>query len=141
MNRRDFWKIVVVTSLISTGLVLFFLRWPSPPPTRAEFDQSGASSFDTAISDEEKVNIRIYETLSSGVVNVTSTTVDYNFFLEPIPREGVGSGFFLDSQGHIATNYHVIQDATRLEVDPLSVRPRATRRQSSGLTPLMTSPC
>jgi len=116
MNRRDFWKLVIVTSLISTGLVLFFLRWPSPPPTRAEFNQSGASSFDTAVSDEEKVNIRIYETLSSGVVNVTSTTVDYNFFLEPIPREGVGSGFFLDSDGHIATNYHVIQDATRLEV-------------------------
>ncbi len=116
MNRRDFWKLVLISSLISTGLVLFFLRWPSPPPTRAEFDQSDALTFDTTLSEEEEVNIRIYETLSPGVVNVISTTVDYNFFLEPIPREGVGSGFFLDSQGHIATNYHVIQNAARLEV-------------------------
>ncbi|RPI24215.1 MAG: PDZ domain-containing protein [Acidobacteria bacterium] len=116
MNRRDFWKLVFVTSLISTGLVLFFLRWPSPPATKAVFEQSDARSFDTAVSDEEKVNIRIYETLGPGVVNVISTTVDYNFFLEAIPREGVGSGFFLDSNGHIATNYHVIQEAQRLEV-------------------------
>jgi S1-C subfamily serine protease len=116
MSRRDFWKIVVFSSIISAGLVLFFLRWPSPPPTQAEFSQDGARTFDTPLTDEEKTNIEIYQALSPGVVNVTSITVDYNFWLEPIPREGVGSGFFLDTNGHIATNYHVIQDAQKLEV-------------------------
>lgn len=41
---------------------------------------------------------------------------------EPMPRErnvpmrGVGSGLILDSQGHILTNYHVIQDVSRIQV-------------------------
>jgi len=116
MNRKDFLKLVAVTSILSAGIVLFFLRWPSPPASRAEFSQKGAQTFDTPLSEQEKVNIRIYETLGPGVVNVTSITVDYNFWLEPIPREGVGSGFFIDNAGHIVTNFHVIQNAEKLEV-------------------------
>jgi S1-C subfamily serine protease len=116
MTRRDFWKIVAASSAITTAVVVFLLQWPSPAPTRAEFSQASARSFDNPLSDDEKTNIEIYEALSAGVVNITSITVDYNFWLEAIPREGVGSGFFIDSQGHIATNYHVIQDAEKLEV-------------------------
>jgi S1-C subfamily serine protease len=116
MSRSDFLKLVIICSLISTGLVLFFLRWPAPPPIRAELVQTGAQVFDTVLDEEEKNNIRIYETLGPGVVNITSITVDYNFWLQPIPREGVGSGFFIDADGRIATNYHVIQDAEKLEV-------------------------
>jgi len=116
MSRKDFWKLVLLSSVISAGLVLFFLRWPSPPPIRAEFSQNGARTFDTQLTDVEKTNIQIYETLGPGVVNVTSITVDYNFWLQPIPREGVGSGFFIDTEGHIATNFHVIQNAEKLEV-------------------------
>jgi S1-C subfamily serine protease len=116
MSRREFLKLVIICSLISTGLVLFFLRWPAPPPTSAELVQTGTQTFDTLLDQEEKNNIRIYETLGPGVVNVTSITVDYNFWLQPIPREGVGSGFFIDTEGHIATNYHVIQDAEKLDV-------------------------
>ena len=116
MKNRDFWKLVAVSSLISAGLVLFFLRWPAPAPIRAEFSQPETESFDTNISQEEAVNIRIYETFSPGVVNVTSTTLEWNFWFEPVPRQGVGSGFVIDKKGHIITNYHVIENAKRLDV-------------------------
>ncbi len=65
---------------------------------------------------EELTNIGVYKRLLPSVVNVTSTTVEMNFFYGPVPQQGQGSGFILDRQGHIATNYHVIADAQNIEV-------------------------
>jgi S1-C subfamily serine protease len=39
-----------------------------------------------------------------------------DFFYGPVPQEGQGSGFIIDRQGHILTNYHVIADARQVEV-------------------------
>ena len=116
MSNRDFWKIVLFSSFISAGVVFFFLRWSSPPSTQAEFAQSSGTSFDTPLTEDESINIRIYESRSRGVVNITSTTLEYTWFLEVVPRQGVGSGVVIDKKGHIVTNYHVIRDAERLEV-------------------------
>ena len=116
MSNRDFLKIVCISSFISAGLVFFFLRWSSPPSTQAEFVQSSETTFDTPLTEDESINIRIYESRSRGVVNITSTTLEYTWFFEVVPRQGVGSGVVLDKQGHIVTNYHVIRDAEQLEV-------------------------
>ena len=116
MSNRDFWKIVLFSSFISAGVVFFFLRWSFPPSTQAEFAQSSGASFDTPLTEDESINIRIYESRSRGVVNITSTTLEYTWFLEVVPRQGVGSGVVIDKKGHIVTNYHVIRDAERLEV-------------------------
>ncbi len=51
-----------------------------------------------------------------SVVNITTVTFEYNWFLEPIPREGTGSGSIIDKQGHILTNYHVVKDAQKLNI-------------------------
>lgn len=116
MKRSDFWKLVLASSLISAGLVLVLLRWPAPPPTRAEFIPPRAVTFDHSPTEDERINIEVYEALSRSVINVTSIRLELNFWLEVIPRPGVGSGFFVDDQGHIVTNYHVIEQAERLEV-------------------------
>jgi putative serine protease PepD len=42
--------------------------------------------------------------------------VEYDFFFNPVPVEGAGSGFVIDTDGHILTNYHVIQGAQTIEV-------------------------
>ena len=65
---------------------------------------------------EELQNISVYKHVSPSVVNVTSTTLQYDFFYGAVPSQGQGSGFILDRQGHIATNYHVIADAQNVEV-------------------------
>lgn len=116
MSNRDFWKIVLFSSFISAGVVFFFFRWSSPPSTQAEFAQSSGAILDTPLTEDESINIRIYESRSRGVVNITSTTLEYTWFLEVVPRQGVGSGVVIDKKGHIVTNYHVIRDAERLEV-------------------------
>lgn len=116
MTQRDFFKLLILSSVLSAALVLFFLRWPAPPPVQAEFKQEGTRVFDVPPSPDEEINIQIYEALSPGVVNITSTRLELNFWFDVIPRQGTGSGFFLDRQGHILTNNHVIEEAKQLEV-------------------------
>ena len=72
--------------------------------------------FSGSVSSDEANNIQIYENLNEAVVNVTSVSFEYNWFLEPIPREGTGSGSIIDQKGYVLTNYHVIKKANELSV-------------------------
>ena len=65
---------------------------------------------------DEHINIRVYQMASPAVVNITTTAVAYDFFLNPVPKEGTGSGTIIDRAGHILTNFHVIDGGRRLEV-------------------------
>ena len=49
----------------------------------------------------------LYENVSPGVVSLQFETVE---------GSGQGTGFVIDKEGHIVTNYHVASDATQLEV-------------------------
>jgi S1-C subfamily serine protease len=65
---------------------------------------------------EEAVNVNVYKKALPSVVNIKSRAVSYNFFYGLMPEEGQGTGFVLDKEGHILTNYHVIANAQRVEV-------------------------
>ena len=62
---------------------------------------------------EELNNINVYKKVLPSVVNITSTTLVFNFFYGTVPQQGQGSGFILDHAGHILTNFHVIDGANR----------------------------
>jgi len=51
--------------------------------------------------------ISLYEVVSPGVVSI---------YVETEQGAGQGSGFVIDSEGHIVTNFHVVQDAVYIEV-------------------------
>ena len=70
------------------------------------------------LTEEERVNIAVYEHVNRGVVNIFTKTVRLDALLkmEVVPAEGAGSGAVLDQQGHILTNHHVIADAQRIQV-------------------------
>jgi S1-C subfamily serine protease len=72
-------------------------------------EAEAAPAYDT----EEQNNIAVYKRLLPSVVNITSKSLVYNFFFEPVPQQGQGSGFILDKSGHILTNFHVIAGANR----------------------------
>ncbi len=64
---------------------------------------------------DETENIDIYNSRNSGVVNITTETLSYNWFLEPVPGEGTtGSGSIIDERGYVLTNNHVVADAYRV---------------------------
>ena len=69
-----------------------------------------------SITEDEKNNVAIYEKVADGVVNVTSTAVQMDFFFNAFPTQGSGSGSIIDTRGHILTNHHVVANAQKLEV-------------------------
>jgi S1-C subfamily serine protease len=74
-----------------------------------------AASNEPLDSDEQN-NISVYRKNIGSVVNVTSKAVAFDFFYGLVPQEGQGSGFIIDHDGHILTNYHVIAEARQVEV-------------------------
>ena len=69
------------------------------------------------LSIDEQENIRIYEKSSRAVVNISNIAVNYDFFYRAIPTEsGSGTGFIIGESGIIVTNYHVVENASKLVV-------------------------
>ena len=82
-------------------------------PEKIEVTQAASAE---PLDDEEQNNISVYRKNIGSVVNVTSKAVAFDFFYGLVPQEGQGSGFIIDKDGHVLTNYHVIADARTVEV-------------------------
>ncbi|MBM3790827.1 MAG: peptidase S1, partial [Acidobacteria bacterium] len=130
-------RVILVTALLSSAVTYALLRWTAPapeteagaapPPTAVSASDAATGEPGPAFSADEEVNIRVYNRVSPGVVNITSTVVEFDFFFSPYAREGTGSGCVLDKEGHVLTNYHVIQGARNLQVSlPDQTKYRAT---------------
>jgi S1-C subfamily serine protease len=74
------------------------------------------SARDAALTDDESINVRVYRQASAAVANVLTKATEYDFFMDPVPVEGAGSGFLIDPRGYILTNFHVVQEAQSIEV-------------------------
>ena len=107
--------------LLAAGFYFYTTHHHSSPsvpdwvakPNKVEITEAASpQSFDA----EEQVNIDVYKKGIPSVVNITSTAVSMDFFWGPIPQEGQGSGFIIDKEGHILTNFHVIEGARQVEV-------------------------
>src|SRR5215475_4659293 len=68
------------------------------------------------LTDEESINVRVYRRASPAVANILTKATKYDFFMDPVPVEGAGSGFVIDPKGYILTNYHVVAGAQTIEV-------------------------
>ena len=64
----------------------------------------------------EELLVNAIEKVSKNVVNIASVRMVTDELLRVFPIEGVGSGIAIDNQGHILTNYHVVDHARRLKV-------------------------
>jgi S1-C subfamily serine protease len=110
----------LILALILAGGFYFYttqhpasLKSPFSQPSKLELTQaSGPETLDP----EEQVNVSVYKKAIQSVVNIRSRAVSFNFFYGVVPQEGQGSGFILDKEGHVLTNYHVIANAENVEV-------------------------
>ncbi len=73
-------------------------------------------AFSAALTEDERNNIGVYDKAADGVVNVTSTAIQMDFFFNAFPTQGSGSGSIIHAKGYILTNHHVVADAQKLEV-------------------------
>lgn len=97
----------------------------SSPGVEADTIQSGQSKLvnitddiDEGLTDEEMHNIRLFERAAPSVCFITTTSITRDFWTRNIMEipKGTGSGFVWDKEGHIVTNYHVIEDADKAQV-------------------------
>jgi len=113
-------RLVFISVLLSSSATVMALRWDLLPGFKSKEAPVPAFASIAAerltMSSDEETNVRVYEQVSPGVVNITRTVLQYDYYFEPVAREGTGSGCVLDTDGHILTNYHVIEKAESLEV-------------------------
>ena len=83
-------------------------RTISSLPAKVEITEAASNE---ALDADEQNNISVYRKNIGSVVNITSKAVAFDFFYGLVPQEGQGSGFIIDRDGHILTNFHVIADA------------------------------
>jgi len=89
---------------------------PSADPVSAT--ESPDAPLPEGLSDEERRDIGVFRRASASVVFITNYTrqVDVFSFDAVETPQGSGSGFVWDKDGHIVTNFHVIEDGTKFSI-------------------------
>lgn len=115
----------LIFAVALAGAFFYFTTWRSNPvgelhpsnwlsrPDQVEITEAAPGE---SLDGEEQNNISVYKRNIPSVVNVTSRAMTFDFFYGLVPQEGQGSGFVIDKDGHILTNYHVVADARQVEV-------------------------
>ncbi|MEK7830605.1 MAG: trypsin-like peptidase domain-containing protein, partial [Acidobacteriota bacterium] len=113
-----------VAAVFASGAMLVYDRFGSDLLGRlvgAKTDKAAVEATniegltDPSVATDEKNNQEVYAASSPGVVHITSTVTVQDWF-NAYQTEGAGSGSILDKEGRILTNYHVIQEAEKLDV-------------------------
>ncbi len=69
-----------------------------------------------AMTTEEAINVSVYDRTNRSVVNISTNSVRPESLFSLTEIEGSGSGSVIDQQGHILTNYHVVEGAKQISV-------------------------
>ena len=117
-------RLLLSAVVIILGAYWAGARWGQHQPDKVQalpLSAAGATSTsaaqrDAALTDDESINVRVYRQVSPAVANVLTKATQYDFFMDPVPVEGAGSGIVIDARGYILTNYHVVQGAQTIEV-------------------------
>ena len=88
----------------------------SEPATKTVVRQVAVTSSEPAASTDVLTVNQIYKRAYRGVVEITVTSTQSNPFGNNQQQTSQGSGFVLDSNGHIATNDHVVDGAKTVTV-------------------------
>ena len=114
MSRKNFLLIILLLLIVATisCVSLPSLNFSTTKDATQEpgiTEQSGEQKPVTIdLNSQEDIFVTLYQSVDPGVVAIRVLTEE---------GEGLGSGFVIDKEGHIVTNYHVVQSADELEID------------------------
>ena len=110
--------VVLVLVLVATGLTIALMNRggnqinAAGPPINSTWNP-------VYIEDQVQTPLSkadLVKEISLAVVSITTETLSYNTFLQPVPQSGAASGVIIDPNGYIVTNNHVVDGAQSLKV-------------------------
>jgi len=123
VNSSNRARIILAALVLLLGAYWAGARFGPRQPTKVEAVPLGGSSSaaetaqrDASLTGDESINVRVYRQASPAVANILTKATEYDFFMDPVPVEGAGSGFVIDARGYILTNFHVVEGAQSIEV-------------------------
>ncbi len=122
LSARQIILLAFASAIIAVGAILSLISFGYFFPNKdlsgivsAENEPKNTSKISSA--DDEQNSIQVYKRTSPGVAFIATSSRFRNFFGEQFERDsGNGSGSVIDKQGHILTNYHVVEKASKLSV-------------------------
>jgi S1-C subfamily serine protease len=70
---------------------------------------------DADMTPEERIAVAVYQNANRSVVHIRTRSVAGNELFGLFPQSGAGSGSVITQSGHVVTNFHVIENARRVE--------------------------
>lgn len=117
--RPFLWAAVMVAAFLYATSVAHWdvahLLQPVRNAGQAWTEPASAASAGIYTPDEQN-NIDIYRTAREATVNITSIVIQEDWFWGAYQGEGAGSGFIINTDGRILTNYHVVKGSAQLTV-------------------------
>jgi S1-C subfamily serine protease len=116
LSARQILGIALLSALFAAASVAVLTRFSHHfQPSSSAFSEAVPPGItDPSLATDEQNNVEVYKALSPGVVSIKSTSYRQDFFGDVEEGSGSGSGSVIDDQGHILTNYHVIEGAQKL---------------------------
>lgn len=122
VTARQILILALASALLAAGVVALLMNLSSfgqannPNGNILAESETQKITDPSTVSDEQN-SIEVYQKLSPGVAFITTSATFENFYGEEFERErGNGSGSVIDRYGHILTNFHVIEGASKLTV-------------------------
>jgi putative serine protease PepD len=122
LSARQLLLLALASALIAVGATALAFAlgnfWQSKDKSSVTFAENAPASISdpSAVSDEQN-SIEIYKAISPGVAFISTTSYTQDFWGDVQEGKGNGSGSVIDYEGHILTNYHVVEDAKKLTVN------------------------
>src|SRR5260370_978661 len=111
LNTSNRARIILAALVLTLGAYWVGAHFGPRQPTSVEAvprNGSAANAERGALTDDESINVRIYRQASPAVANILTKATEYDFFMDPVPVEGAGSGFVIDAPRYLLTNLHLL---------------------------------